>query len=119
MADIRIEQGRLIVALTTVEKLEAVHGDLRVPLSAVGELEVVDQPLALLHGFKLIGAGVPGSTAVGIWEGPEGRTFSVEHHASRGLVINLEGQAYRRLIIGSADPEGLAERVRSATRPPL
>jgi hypothetical protein len=113
VADIRIEGDELVLVLGRLEELESAHGDVRVPLSSVREIEIVDQPLQVLPGLKLIGTGLPG-TAVGIWIGPDGKTFVAEHHASRGLVIHLEGQTYRELIVGSDDPEALAERVRKA-----
>ncbi|MGH7691151.1 MAG: hypothetical protein ACRENY_08800 [Candidatus Dormibacteria bacterium] len=115
MADIRIDGDQFEVVMGGLEKLEAAHGNLHFPLSAVAAVEVVDQPLSRLQGYKLVGAGIPGSTAVGIWVGPSGRTFAVEHHASRGIVIQLSGQSYQELLIGSDDPEALAELIRGAT----
>jgi hypothetical protein len=113
LAEIQIEGDDFVVVLGRLEKLEAAHGDLRVPLSAVRDIEVVDRPLDVLQGLKLIGSGLPG-TAVGTWISPDGRTFAVEHHASRGLVIHLEGQSYKELIIGSDDPEALMDKLRRA-----
>jgi hypothetical protein len=99
VADIKIEDSQLVLHLSGLEKAEAVHGDVRVPLASIREVEVVDRPLDLIHGLKLPGTGIPGSTAVGTWVSPDGRTFAVEHHASRGLVIRLEGQTYQQLIV--------------------
>ncbi|MGH7642679.1 MAG: hypothetical protein ACRENX_06635 [Candidatus Dormibacteria bacterium] len=114
MADIRIEEKDLVVVLSGLEKLEGVHGDLRVPLSSVREVEVVDRPLDWIHGFKLPGTQIPGMTAVGTWVSADGKTFAAEHHASRGIVVHLDGGSYQQLVIGSDDPDALAERVRTA-----
>jgi len=114
MADIRVDGSDLVVVLSRLEKAEAVHGDLRVPLTSVRQVEVADRPLELIHGVKLPGTGIPGRTAVGTWVSPDGRTFAVEHHASRAVVVHLEGQTYQQLIVGCDQPEELAERVRSA-----
>ncbi|MFZ0995512.1 MAG: hypothetical protein WAO09_05990 [Candidatus Dormiibacterota bacterium] len=109
-----------MVELSRLEKAEAVHGDVRVPLSSVRDVEVVDQPLDLIHGVKLPGTGIPGRTAVGTWISPDGRTFAVEHHASRGVVLRLEGQTYQQLIVGCDQPEDVAASLRAAIgRPPL
>jgi hypothetical protein len=118
MADIRADDGELVLVLTGLEKMEGVHGDIRVPLSAVRDVEVVDRPLDLIHGLKMPGTGISGRTAVGTWISSDGKTFAVEHHASRGVVVRLEGQTYQQLVIGSDDPEALAERLRSAMRDP-
>lgn len=114
MADIRIDGSDLVVELSRLEKAEAVHGDVRVPLTSVRQVEVVDRPLDLIHGVKLPGTGIPGRTAVGTWVSPDGRTFAVEHHASRGVVVDLEGQTYQQLIVGCDQPEEVAEQLRSA-----
>jgi len=117
VADILIEGSDLVLELSRMEELEAIHASLRVPLGAVRAVEVVDQPLKALHGgLKLIGTGIPGGTAVGTWLSPDGKTFAVEHHASRGVVVQLEGQTYERLVVGCHDPEEVAERIRSAVR---
>jgi hypothetical protein len=119
VADIEIEGSELVLHLSGLEKAEAVHGDVRVPLASVREIEVVDRPLDLIHGLKLPGTGIPGSTAVGTWVSPDGRTFAVEHHASRGVLVHLEGQNYQQLIVGCDQPEDVAERLKAATRQPL
>ncbi|HVC39980.1 MAG TPA: hypothetical protein VNH20_08440 [Candidatus Dormibacteraeota bacterium] len=114
MADIRIDGDDLVLVLGRLEKVEGVHGDIRVPLTSVREVEVVDHPLEFIHGLKLAGAGIPGVTAMGTWVSSDGRTFAAEHHASRGIVVHLEGQTYAQLVVGSADPEALAARVQAA-----
>lgn len=105
-----------MLVLSGLEKVEGVHGDIRLPLSAVHGVEVVDRPLDLIHGLKMPGTGIPGMTAVGTWISPDGKTFAAEHHANRGIVVHLEGQTYQQLIVGSDDPEAVAERLQSAIR---
>ena len=43
MAELQLEGGELVLHLSGVEKAEAVHGDLRVPLSAIRGVEVLDE----------------------------------------------------------------------------
>lgn len=117
MADIRIEDGELVLLLSKLEMVEGVHSNIRVPLNAVRDVQVVDRPLDFVHGLKLPGTGIPGRTAVGTWVSPDGKTFAVEHHASRGIVVRLEGQSYQQLVVGADDPEALAETVRGAMNP--
>lgn len=114
MADIRVDGADLLVELTRLEKVEAVHGNLRLPLTSVREVKVVDRPLDLIHGLKLPGTGIPGSTAVGTWVSPDGSTFAVEHHASRGVLLRLEGQTYQQVVVGCDQREAVAERIRAA-----
>ena len=42
MAVLRIEDGELALHLSAAEKVGAVHGDLRIPLSAVRRVEVLE-----------------------------------------------------------------------------
>ena len=53
MAELRLEGGELVLRLSGAEKAEAVHGDLRVPLSALRGVEVLDDA----RGWTGIGSG--------------------------------------------------------------
>ncbi|MGH7610987.1 MAG: hypothetical protein ACREN4_03100 [Candidatus Dormibacteria bacterium] len=114
MAEVQIDGDQLVVKMTGMEKLESMHGDLRVPLSSVRSVQVSDNPSAAISGMKLVGTGLPGGTAVGTWTGSEGETFAVEHHGSRGIVVTLEGARYQQLVIGCEQPEEVAARIQAA-----
>jgi len=64
MAELVIEGDDLVVRLSTVEKLEAVHGEVRVPLASVKSVEVLDDAMGAIHGIR-VGTGIPGSVAIG------------------------------------------------------
>ena len=113
MADIRIEDGESVLVLNPVEKLEGVHGEIRALLSALREVEAVDRPLDLIHGQKLPGTGIPGTTAVGTWSAPTARLCCRAPGQARDRG-SLGGQSYQQMIIGSADPEALLERLPTA-----
>ena len=60
MAELRIEGNELALYLSAAEKVGAVHGDLRVPLSAVRRVDVLaDAHGPADHGIKL-GTRIPG-----------------------------------------------------------
>jgi hypothetical protein len=60
MAELQIEDSELALHLSTAEKVGAVHGDLRVPLSAVRRVEILaDAHEPADHGIKL-GTRIPG-----------------------------------------------------------
>ena len=62
MVELRVERDELVLHLTNAEKLEGVHGDLRVPLSMVRAVEVLDDahgPVWIHAGMKL-GPQLPG-----------------------------------------------------------
>ena len=68
MAELEVEDGELILRLSCVEKTEAVHTDLYVPLSAVASVEVLDDAHEMTRvntGFK-VGMRIPGRDTVAV-----------------------------------------------------
>jgi hypothetical protein len=117
MAELLVEGGELVLHLSKAEKAEAVHGDLRVPLSAVRGLEVLDDahgPAGFRAGMK-IGTRLPGVIEVGIVQGLHRRLFAAVHHDTpRGIRVRLQGAAFDEWIVGSADPEAVVARLAPA-----
>lgn len=98
--------------LTTVEKAEAAHGDVRVPVTAVRSVEVVDDALHAVSAFtKTTGAAFPGRFVIGTFHS-DGKTFAVVHHRTpRGIRVQLEGANFDELLVGCDDPEGTIGRL--------
>jgi hypothetical protein len=105
VAELRVEGEELVVELSPIEKLEAVHGDVRVPASAVVSLDVLDDALGAVHGMKAVYNGVPGYMAVGTFHGVN-RQFAVVHHDHRrGVRVNLDGAHFDEIVVSCDDPE--------------
>ena len=108
MAELAIEGDDLVVRLSTAEKLEAVHGEVRVPLDSVKSVEVLDDALSAIHGIR-VGTGIPGSVAIGTFSSRTAKIFAVVHHDTpRGVRVALEGDHFDELIVGCPDPEAVA-----------
>ena len=75
MAEIRIQDGDIIVQLGSLEKIGALHGDVRVPRSAVIAMRVVENPFAEIQGIRFPGTGVPGLIVLGTWRRGKARDF--------------------------------------------
>jgi len=107
MAELDRDGQDLVVRLSNVERAEAVHGDIRVPMSAVRSVEVVDDAVHAVNAFtKSIGASWPGRFVIGTFHS-NGRTFAVVHHSTpRGVRVRLEGANFDELLVGCEDPEG-------------
>lgn len=111
MAELRVDGGNLVLHLSTAEKFEGVHGDLRAPLSAVRGVEVLDDAHAPAEeGFKVAGSRV-GNTEVGTMRGQQKIFAAVHRDTPRGLRVLLTGSRYDAWIVGCADPEGVAARL--------
>jgi hypothetical protein len=114
MAELIIEAADLVLNLTAFEKAEALHGDVRIPLTSVRSVEVLDDAVGAAHGFR-VGTAFPGVLVVGTLTSADTRTFAVVHHdAHRGVRVTLEDASFDQLIVGCANPEEVAGRLTDA-----
>jgi hypothetical protein len=114
VAELRAEGDELVVHMGPLEKAEAFHGDLRLPLSAVTEVRVVDDPWPELRGIRAPGTGLPGVIAVGTRRGNFGKDFAAVHGKGPAVVVGLEGAEFGRLVLMSNDAAATASAVRQA-----
>jgi len=112
MAELQVEGDELVLHLTGLEKAEAVHGDLRVPRSAVRGVEVLDdahEPAD--HGFK-VGERIPRVSEVATVRTSGKKIFAAVHRDTpRGLRILLEGADHDEWIVGCQDPEAVKRQI--------
>jgi hypothetical protein len=114
MAELVVDGDELVVRLRAVERIEAVHGEVRVPLGSVRTVEVLEDAVGAVHGFR-VGTGIPGSVAIGTFTSRAAKVFAVVHHDTpRGVQVDLDGAQYDQLIVGCDDPEAVVR----ALRPP-
>lgn len=111
MASLVIGDDTVTVHLSSVEKVEAVHGDLTLPRSAVVGARAVEDALREVHGLRLPGTGLPGFVLVGTFLTHDTRTFAVCHGHAPGLVVELAGARYDRLVLTCDDPAAVVEAV--------
>jgi len=118
MAEMQLDGDELVLRLSAAEKAEAVHGDLRVPLSSIIGVEVIDDAHSWTGtdaGFK-VGMRLPGVAAVASVSGHGERVFvAVHRHTPRGVRVRLQGALWDEWIVGCADPESVAATVPSAS----
>jgi hypothetical protein len=112
VANLLISPDSFTLELTGWEKAESLHGDLTVSRSAIVGVRVVSSCLDDVPGFKLVGAGVPGALKVGTWAGGDsGHTFAACHGNGPGLVIDLAGEHYDRIVLSHDNPDLLAAQL--------
>ncbi|WEG11272.1 PH domain-containing protein [Pullulanibacillus sp. KACC 23026] len=110
MAELIREDETLVLKLSTLEKVEGVHGDIRVPFTSVKDITILDDVIHAVHGMKFPGSRLPGVFAMGTFISREGKTFVIVHHQNkRGVKIKLSGESYNALIVGLDDPEKVAQ----------
>ena len=113
MADIARDGTQIVLKLSVGERIMAVHRDVRVPLSAVNSVDVVDGPIRRIQGlkprnFKVFGGYWPGWFAYGsFFDGAVRQLLfaAVNGRKPRGLEITLDGVKYTRLIVSLDHPD--------------
>ena len=113
MADITRDGNQIVLKLSIGERIMAMHGDVRVPLSAVKSVDVVDGPIRRIQGlkprnFKVFGGFWPGWFAYGsFFDGTVRQLLfaAVNGRKPRGLEITLDGAKYTRLIVSLDHPD--------------
>lgn len=115
MATLSPDGETLVLALSRRERLGAMHGDIRVPLSAVEDVAVSDQPFGELRGQRAPGTGIPRVIALGTWRTRhEGKGFAAVYRGKRGVVVRLRDSEFGWLCVSADDPEDVAARIRAA-----
>ena len=113
MANIAREGNEIVLKLSIGERIMAVHSDIRVALSAVNGVDVVDRPIRRIQGlkprnFKVWGGYWPGWFAYGaFFDGAVSQRLfaAVNGRKPRGLEITLDGAKYSRLIVSLDHPD--------------
>ena len=106
MAHLLVDDSKVTVALSAVEKVEALHGDVTVPRTAVTGARAVPDGMAEVHGMR-IGTGLPGVILVGTVQGGGSVTFAVCHGRRPAVVLDLAGQSYDRIVVTVDDPDAV------------
>ena len=106
-----------MIKMSELEKFEAVHPDIRVPVSAIRAVRVVEDAWPELRGIRAPGTGIPGVIAVGTRRGSFGRDFAVVHGRERAVVVELEGASYARLLVTTPDADNVAAEIQRHLMP--
>jgi hypothetical protein len=108
MAELEVRDETLVLKLSAIEKAEAVHGDLHVPLTAVRGVEVLSDATEMTKirtGFK-VGMRVPGSATVATVRGGGAKMFIAIHSDTpKAVRVLLDGDSFDEWIVGTDDPE--------------
>jgi hypothetical protein len=110
VARLLIDQRRVTVCLSAMEKLEAMHLNVTVPRTSVMAAREVPDGLAELRGMAT-GTGLPGVMVVGTVRHGTGLTFAVCRGRGPAVVLDLVGAAYDRIVVTVEDPGEILSRL--------
>lgn len=105
MADLLIDGPDLRVRLSALEKLGALRGDLRVPLTAVTSVRVSERPWSELRGVRAPGTGFPGVISLCTRRGGGIHDFSAVYRGTPAVVVDTSGADFDRLVISRVDAD--------------
>ncbi|MFR9803876.1 alpha/beta hydrolase [Pseudonocardia sp. RS010] len=109
---VRLEGDRLVVAPTRGQRLAGLIRGVSVPLGAIGDVRVVPDARGALRGIRAPGLAVPRRTYIGTWRRRGHRELVIARAGAPALRIELTGSRYDAMLLGTADPDGLAARIR-------
>lgn len=104
MTTTRIHDGTLHITFTRAEKIAGLLRDQRIPLGAIGSVELVDDGLAATEGLRAPGLGLPGSVKLGTWRSAGARTLVAVRGHRPAVRIDLHGQHYSGVLLTVDEP---------------
>jgi hypothetical protein len=111
MAELKVDAESVTLVLSVGERVEAFHGNVTVPRSAVVGVRQVPDGLAEIHGTRSPGTALPGVVMVGTWRASGSVTFAACHGRRPAVVLDLVGQPFDRLVVTVDDPEDTLKRL--------
>jgi hypothetical protein len=114
VASVLMDDRTVTVALSVTEKIEALHGDLAVPRTAMVRGRAVPDGLAEVHGPDMP-TGWPAVGTVGTVRdfAPnfDRVTFAVCYGRQPAVVLDLAGQPYDRIVVTVDNPGQIVNRL--------
>ena len=117
MVSVTVESDRAVFEVEGWDKLWALRSRLEIPLAHVTDVEAnVDQVNRWWHGLKVMGADLPGLFAAGTFYYHGELVFWDVRQLSNTIIVSLDHERYRKLIIEVADPSATVVLLRGATK---
>jgi hypothetical protein len=116
MAHVTLDQGMVNVSLSLPEQMFSFHGSFHIPLAHVTNAYVSSLSDLELQ-WRLFGTGAGSLMTGGIFTTPEGIIFCDIHGQRDCLVIETQGERFRRLAFTldkGQDPNAIAHQITKA-----
>jgi hypothetical protein len=115
MVDVTIEGDRALFNVEGTHKLWSFRSVIEIPLAHITGIEAdPDRVGQWWHGIKLIGTDVPGLFAAGTFYYHGEVVFWDVRDIAHTVIVSLEHERYKKLIIEVSDVAATVERLRAA-----
>jgi hypothetical protein len=115
MIDVTVDGERVVFTVEGLDKLWSFRSRLELPLAHVIAVDHDPQVVGRWwHGFKVIGTDVPGLFAAGTFYYHAELVFWDVRQPQRAIIVSLEHERYKKLIVEVADPRETVARLRRA-----
>jgi hypothetical protein len=117
MVTITVEGDRVRFEVEGWDKFWAFKSQLEIPLEHIDDVRADPEPArGWWHGFRMPGAQIPGVLTAGTFYQSDGAVFYDVHDPERTVVLDLNHEHYKRLVIEVEDPAATVSHLQSAIR---
>ena len=111
MANVTIENNSVTIELSTMDKIWAVHGGLKIPLAHITSARVEDEN-GWHYWCRIAGTSVPGLKTAGTFFANGGLAFLDFGTGRNCLVLETEHETYKTVIVQTGDdPDHIAAEI--------
>ena len=115
MVSVSIEGDRVRFEVQGMDKLWAFKSQLEIPLEHLFSVRAdPNAATGWFHGLRMPGTEIPGIITAGSFYSRDGAVFFDVHDPANAIVIELNHEHYKRLVVEVDDPEGTTEMLKSA-----
>jgi hypothetical protein len=106
MVEISIEADRVHFDVEGLDKLWAFRSRLDIPLTHISAVRIDPEAAGgWWHGLRIMGSNIPGVLTAGTFYQQGGIVFYDVHDPEQTIVLELEHETYKRLIVEVEDPQ--------------
>ena len=117
MVDVTVASDRAVFEIEGWDKLWSLRSRLEIPLAHITGAEAnADQVNQWWHGLKVAGTDVPGLFAAGTFYYHGEVVFWDVRHPANTIIVSLNHERYRKLIIEVNDPSAVVAQLQRAIR---
>ena len=115
MVEITIVENNVVFEVQGWDKFWSLRSQLMIPLDHIKGVYLDPEPaMGWLDGFKVAGTGVPNVFRAGTFYQDGELVFWDVHHPEKTILLEVEHERYKKLIIEVADPIAEVKKIRTA-----